>query len=112
MVHTRFQGLSVDLGAIAALDLQEPLFVFGVKDDGGVGSGHHLAGSQVNVNMVLIIFVVFGALRNLGGATNIDSELGDVKSPILRGDLGVGLDTITVCLVDGVCMIFARLNSM
>lgn len=59
------------------------------------------------------IFVVFVfSLRGFGCATNIDSELCDIKCPVLGSYFGVGFYTIAVGFVDGIGVVFASLDRL
>jgi hypothetical protein len=40
---------------------------------------------------------------------NVDGELGNVVCPVMCSDLGVGLDTVGIRLVNGIGMVFACL---
>lgn len=97
-------GDIVHLYTIPSLDLEKPDFFLGAEVNPGVLSRNHLARAEIDVNEV---FVILGdALR---WASNIDDKFCDVESPVLSGDLGIGLDTAAIGFMYRVCMILAGL---
>lgn len=71
---------------------------------------HHLAWAEVDVHCILA--AGRPAVARFRRAPDIDVELGDVISPVLRRDLCICLDTVAVGLVDGVGMVLARLDRL
>lgn len=62
------------------------------------------------MHSVLVVFVF--SLGRFGGATNIDSELCDIKCPVLGSNFSVGFYTIAVGFVDGIGVVFASLDRL
>lgn len=107
-----FERLVIHLGAVAAFDTEEPPLILGLERDGSVFTRHHLAGAQIDVYLVVVVGSGgggVGCMRGFGCSADIHDQLGDVKGPILGSNLGVGLDSVPVCLVDSVCVVFAGL---
>ena len=106
------EWLAVDLCAVATLDMEQPLFVLGVKRYGCVLSGHGFARAEIDVNVSLIVGGV--GVSDLGGAAYIDGKFGDVERPVLGGDLGVRLYAIAVSLVlvESIGVVFGGLDSL
>ena len=105
-------GRAIDLESVAAFDKEEPFLLLIMEIDEGVLSRNQLTGSEVDVD---IIFVVLGILlrgRGVWQTPNVDAKAGDIVSPVLGGDLGVGFHAVLVGLMNTICVVLAGLNDL
>lgn len=109
---TSLEWLVIHLGTVAAFDTKEPPLILGLERDGSVFTRHHLAGAQINVYLVIVVGSGgggVGCMRGFGCSADIHDQLGDVKGPVLGSNLGVGLDSVPVGLMDSICVVFTGL---
>ncbi len=75
-------------------------------------SRDHLARTQIDVHMFMVILILFRRRGTLESAADIDGKLRNVECPVLSGDLGIGLDAVAVGLVDGIGVVLASLDGV